>query len=190
MRLFVAVEISPATVSAALECIETMRTRVVRLAPQSRITWITADRLHITLRFIGHVAEEEHAAAILQVLRSPLDQAPFDLTVAGVGTFPPKGSPRVVWAGVAGARDRLVALEEVVSGRLAGVGVPRDARPFSPHLTLARVREAGGLRSRALLEGLGDTVLGVTRVDTITLFESRLSSQGPRYQPLQRALLT
>ena len=189
MRLFVAAEISPAIVSAALNCIETMRARAQRLAPQSRITWISADRLHITLRFIGHV-DEEHAAAILQVLRPSLDHAPFDLTVAGVGTFPPQGSPRVVWAGVAGARDRLVALEDVISGRLTDVGVPRDTRPFNPHLTLARVREAGGLRSRALLEGLGDTVLGVTPLDTITLFESRLSPQGPRYQPLQRTLLT
>ena len=189
MRLFVAAEISPAIVSAALDCIEIMRARVARLAPRSRITWITPDRMHVTLRFIGHVAEEQ-AATILQVLRLPLDRARFDLTVAGVGTFPQKGSPRVVWAGVTEGHERLIALEDAISGRLADVGVPRDARPFSPHLTLARVKEAGGLRAQALLEGLGGIVLGSTRLDAITLFESRLSPEGPQYQPLQRTQLT
>lgn len=189
MRLFVAVEIAPSVASAALDCMEFMRARVARVAPRSRITWMTAERLHVTLRFIGHVADGQ-AAPILQILRPPLDTAPFDLTVAGVGTFPVKGPPRVVWAGMAGGRDRLIALANIVSERLEGVSMAREERPFDPHLTLARVREAGGLRSRALLEGLSDTVLGATPVDAITLFESRLSPHGPRYQPLQRTLLT
>lgn len=189
MRLFVAAEMSPAVVSAALECMAILRARVARLAPRSRITWLTAERLHVTLRFIGHVTEEQ-ATAVLQVLSPPVDAAPFDLTVAGVGTFPPTGSPRVVWAGVAEGRDRLVALEAIISRRLADVGLAPDEAPFKPHLTLARVREAGGLRSKALLDGLGGTVLGSTPVDAITLFESRLSPHGPSYQPLQRTLLT
>jgi 2'-5' RNA ligase len=159
------------------------------MAPHSRITWIRADRLHVTLRFIGHVADEQ-ATPILQILRPPLNTAPFDLTVAGVGTFPVTGPPRVVWAGIAGGRDRLVALANIVSQRLEGVGMAREERPFDPHLTLARVRAAGGVRSQALLEGLSNTVLGTTPVDAITLFESRLSPQGPQYEPLQRTLLT
>jgi 2'-5' RNA ligase len=189
MRLFVAAELSQAVVAAAMDCIGTMRARVARLAAGSRITWITAERLHVTIRFIGHVSEA-HAASILDALRPPLNETPFNLSIAGVGTFPPTGSPRVVWAGVKAGRDRLVALEEVISGRLADVGVAREARPFNPHLTLARVREAAGLRSQALLQGLADTVLGSTPLDAITLFESRLSAQGPQYQPLQRTPLT
>ena len=189
MRLFVAAELSEAVVAAAMDCIGTMRARVARLAAGSRITWITAERLHVTIRFIGHVSEA-HAASILDALRSPLNETPFNLRIGGVGTFPPTGSPRVVWAGVSEGRDRLVALEEVISGRLADVGVAREARPFNPHLTLGRVREAAGLRSQALLQGLADTVLGSTPLDAITLFESRLSAQGPQYQPLQRTPLT
>jgi len=73
-----------------------------------------------------------------------------------------------------------------VSERLARAGIGAEERPYNPHLTLARVREAGGLRSVALLEGVGETTLGGTAVEAITLFESRLSPKGPTYVALQR----
>jgi 2'-5' RNA ligase len=65
---------------------------------------------------------------------------------------------------------------------------PED-RPYNPHLTLARVREAVGLRAAPLLDGVSEVVLGVTQVDAITLFESRLSPQGPTYVALHRTAL-
>ena len=65
----------------------------------------------------------------------------------------------------------------------------RSRRPYSPHLTLARVREAAGLRSASLLDGLEDRSLGTTRIDAITLFQSRLSPKGPTYVPLLRTSL-
>lgn len=188
MRLFVAVEMAPAVVSAALDRIEVMRARAARLAPRSRITWLTAERLHVTVRFIGQVVETQ-AEAIREALRPPLDVEAFELTIAGVGAFPSTGSPRVVWGGLAAGRDQLVAIEAIVSHRLAAAGVARDERPFQPHLTLARVREAGGLRSAALLAGLGDTPLGTTPVGAITLFESRQSPDGQTYRAIQRTPL-
>jgi RNA 2',3'-cyclic 3'-phosphodiesterase len=185
MRLFVAVEIAPAVAAAAAALIERLRERAIRLAPRSRIAWVTADRLHVTVRFIGHV-DADRADAVRQVLASPLGQVPFDLTLAGVGTFPPNGPPRVVWSDVTGGREPLLAIEQRVSERLAGAGIAAEERPYNPHLTLARVREAGGLRSVALLETVGDATLGTTAVEAVTLFESRLSPKGPTYVALQR----
>src|SRR5262245_52250562 len=130
MRLFVAVEISEAVAASALDLISRLRSTAAKLAPQSRITWMTAERLHITVRFIGWV-DDAKADAIRGALKAPLGD-PFDLAIAGVGAFPPKGSPRVIWAGLTGGRPQLVSLERLVSDRLAEAGVPPEDRPFSP----------------------------------------------------------
>lgn len=188
MRLFVAVEIAPAVAAAAAALVDRLRARASRLAPRSRITWVTADRLHLTIRFIGPV-DAETADAVRQALAPSLSQHPFGLTVAGVGTFPDKGPPRVVWSGVTDGREPLLAIERRVSERLARMGISTEERPYHPHLTLARIRDAAGLRSAALLDAVADTVLGATAVEAITLFESRLSSKGPTYVALQRTSL-
>jgi 2'-5' RNA ligase len=142
----------------------------------------------VTVRFIGHV-DEARATAIMSALRSPIDVPPFDLTVQGVGTFPENRPPRVVWAGLGDEVDALPRIEEEVSARVQRCGVGREDRPYRPHLTIARVKESGGLRARPLLKGLEDLALGVSRVEAITLFESRLSPKGPTYVPLQRTAL-
>jgi 2'-5' RNA ligase len=188
MRLFVAVEIAPDVVAAVVELIDRLQQRAKRLAPKARLTWVTAERTHVTIRFIGQV-ENDAGDAIRDALALPLAVPPFELTVAGAGTFPPKGPPRVVWAGLRNGRDGLVAIEKQVSARLVRLGFESVARPYNPHLTLARVREAAGLKSAALLEGITASTLGVSPVRAITLFESRLSPKGPTYVPIQRTAL-
>src|SRR5687768_18532540 len=100
MRLFVAVEIAPAVAAAAASLIERLRDRASRLAPLSRITWMTADRLHVTARFIGHV-DADRADAVSQALAPPPALDAFALIVAGIGPFPSQAPPRAVWSAVA-----------------------------------------------------------------------------------------
>ena len=188
MRLFVACEIAAPVRTAAVELIAQLAHRASRLAPSSRITWVTAERLHVTVRFIGFV-DDMRVAAIRAALVPELPVNAFDLTVSGVGAFPPKGPPRVLWAGLTGGVDQLVDVEHHVSAVLAPLGIPPETRPYAPHLTLARVRDAAGLRTAALLDGVSGTVLGTTRVGAITLFESQLSPKGPTYVPVQRMAL-
>lgn len=188
MRLFVGVELDPEVAAAAASLAAELQRRAVRLAPDARITWIPQDRLHLTIRFIGDT-DEQSARAIRAVLEPAVEIQPSGLTIAGTGAFPPKGAPRVLWAGLGAGREALHHVEAEVSQRLESAGVPREERPFSPHLTLARVREASGLRSSELFDGLTDTALGTTQVEAITLFESRLSPKGPTYVPLQRTML-
>jgi len=183
VRLFVGVDVGPQVAEAFTAVSDELRARASSLAPRARITWVPADRAHVTVRFIGHV-DDAAAGTITAVLAPPLAVTPFDLAVRGVGAFPPSGSPRVIWAGLAGGVEPLTDVEREVSARLETCGIARVERPYHPHLTVARVKEGGGLRARALLEGLTERPFGTTRVEAITLFESRLSPKGPTYVPL------
>jgi 2'-5' RNA ligase len=189
MRLFVAVAIGPAAVAGAEALMAELRQRAAELAPRARLTWVRPDRLHLTVRFIGETSQPA-AARIIDSLRAPLGVAPFDATLEGVGVFPPSGPARVVWVGVAAGRDGLLAVEREVSGRLETAGVPPDRRPFDPHLTLGRVRDARGLRPARWLEEVKRRRVGEARVSSCTLFESRPGTTGHEYLPLLRTSLS
>lgn len=183
MRLFVGCHVGPAVGDAAGALIDELKARVARLAPRARLTWVAKERLHVTLRFIGHV-DAAGARDIQQALAPPLDHAAFDAVVQGTGVFPDRRPPRVVWAGIAAGRDDLVMLARQVDARLAPL-VGGDLEEFSPHLTLARVKDAHGLRAQPLLAGLEHVSLGRFRIENVTLFESRPSGGGVQYLPLQ-----
>ncbi|HEY3158648.1 MAG TPA: RNA 2',3'-cyclic phosphodiesterase [Vicinamibacterales bacterium] len=185
MRLFVAAEIGEALATTVAELSRELQRRAGETARHAKVTWVPADRLHLTVRFIGEV-DDARAAAIREALEPPLNIAPFDLTLAGAGAFPKGGAPRVLWVGVVSGQDQLIAAERAISAGLARLGIPEEERPYRPHLTLARVREAAGLRTARLLEGLTDRTLGTVRIDAITLFQSKLSPKGPTYTPLLR----
>jgi 2'-5' RNA ligase len=187
MRLFIAVELDERIRSEAGRVVEVLRRRGASLAPRARLTWVTADRMHLTVRFIG-AADEERLAAVRRALDPRFETASFTLAVEGTGTFPPKGPPRVIWAGLREGRDHLLALERELTARLSTIGIPPDDRPYNPHLTLARVRDPAGLRAAALLDGLQSHAFGHSIIDAITLFESRLSPKGPTYVALARAV--
>jgi 2'-5' RNA ligase len=188
VRLFVGVEIDAKVAAAASALVDELRRRAQRLAPRARITWIPAERLHLTVRFIGN-ADEPAATAIDRALETALPVPTFEVSFAGVGAFPRTGRPQVLWAGIVAGHESLQQIEREVSRRLDVVGIPREDRPYSPHLTLARIRDAAGLKSRLLFADVGSEPLGTTHVEAITLFESRLSPKGPTYVPLRRTRL-
>jgi 2'-5' RNA ligase len=187
VRLFTGIELGDAARTEVAALIATLRKRVEDTAPAARLTWVAAERVHLTVRFIGEV-DDATAGRVIGALRAPLRMAPFTLTFDRLGTFPPKGPPRVFWVGVAEGRDAVVRAEDAITERLAAVGIPRGERGYSPHLTLARVRDARDLRGARLLEDLVPK-LGATRVDAVTLFQSRPSPRGPTYTVLERTPL-
>jgi 2'-5' RNA ligase len=185
VRLFVAVEIGDALAAKAAEFSRELQQRAAAAAPRAKVTWIPADRMHLTVRFIGEV-DERKAAAVREALEPPVLVTPFDLTLCGAGTFPKGGSPRVVWLGITDGREELLLLEREISARLTPLDLPPEDRAYNPHLTLARVREPGGVKSARLVEGCADRTIGTAYIDTITLFQSKLSPKGPTYLPLLR----
>ena len=138
--------------------------------------------------FIGDV-DEEKATEIGGALGPALERPPFTIALGHVGAFPGRGAPRALRLTLVTDSEALVGLEEAVSARLEQAGIPRESRPFNPHVTLARVREPAGLRGPDLLAGLPAPPHAGGRIDAITLFASRLSSQGPTYTALRRLSL-
>jgi len=115
---------------------------------------------------------------------------PFDFEVAMLGTFPPRGAPRVVWAGIEDAGGGLTRLHKGLERGLQALGFEREKRAFHPHLTLGRVKERRGTeRLRALIEHEAATRFGTQRVEGLVLLQSVLSPKGPTYTPLRRATL-
>jgi 2'-5' RNA ligase len=187
VRLFTGIELADAARADAAVLSAELQKRVQEQAPRARMTWIPADRMHLTVRFIGEVGDAI-AERVIGALRESLGVAPFVIAFDRLGAFPPKRPPRVIWIGAADGLDAAVRAEAAISDRLAALDIPRADRPYSPHLTLARVRNAAGLRTATLFDGLAPWV-GPTRVDAITLFQSKLSPKGPTYVVLERTPL-
>lgn len=186
--MFIAAEIGEQLAEQAERLIHELTARVAEAAPRARVTWLSGSRLHVTIRFIGEV-DEARVPAITAALERPLGAPPFDLALAGVGAFPAKGPPRALWAGIERGTVSLLAVEREIASRLSPLGLPREDRPYRPHLTLARVREAAGVRASQLLAGLERSSLGTCHIDAITLFESRLGPGGSRYTVLLKTAL-
>ena len=146
MRLFVACETGPAVADAATALILDLQARVARMAPHARLTWVPRERLHFTVRFIGSI-DAGRLPVLRQALAAPLHIPPFEAVVRGVGVFPARRPPRVIWAGLRSGASNMAALAHAVNVRLNPL-VGGDAEELRPHLTLARVKEPQGLRSQ------------------------------------------
>ncbi|MBO8128651.1 MAG: RNA 2',3'-cyclic phosphodiesterase [Peptococcaceae bacterium] len=153
--------------------------------------WVAGENLHLTLKFLGSVRESMVAPMAEAVSQAVASLEPFDLELAGWGTF---GRPaRVIWIGVGGDLQAFRGLWRVVEEALLPLGFPREEKEFVPHLTLARLRSARGvarLHSKApKVIARSDTVARFT-VDNITLMQSQLTMQGPVYSPVSSIMLT
>ena len=190
MRLFVAVDLDETARAAAAGSARTLAARLPGTDAPSPVRWIPPEQLHLTLRFLGEVAERQ-AAAVQHVLSLPWDTAAFTSSLADVDLFPLSGAPRVVWLGVDKGREQLVELKSELDRRLAPVGFAPETRPFRAHLTLGRVRRQAAISGpalRAMLSGCGhETARWV--VGRVTLYESRMSFRGATYHVVQSAML-
>jgi 2'-5' RNA ligase len=137
MRLFVALDI-PYDVRAAIGALAIKLRGVCRDA-----RWVRIEGAHITLKFIGEVATER-AEDIKKSLANAHVATPIKMSFRGLGFFPNERRPRVLWAGIEAGAD-LSALAAVVETTLEPLGITREKRPFSPHLTLARFDSPKGL---------------------------------------------
>jgi 2'-5' RNA ligase len=164
-RLFVAIDIPP-PIKEALA-------RFSRELPVAR--WVPADQIHLTLRFIGEVGPETLAA--IKAALSRLGFRGFPLALHGAGHFPPGKHPRVLWVGVE-PNDMLVALHQELELALLEAGIPPEERPFSPHLTLARLKETYPVAVASFEERHGALAFPPFQVREVVLYSSVLTNQG------------
>lgn len=171
LRLFVGIELPEAARQALAE--------VREAHPAAR--WHDPEQLHLTLSFIGQ-AEQDRVRDIVQAL-AVVPGPSFELAVQGVGYFGSLERPRIIWAGVAESPP-LHRLQQQVETRLLPLGLQLDERPYTPHITLARVRQ--GLPLQAFLQRQARLSLPAFPVGHICLFLSSGGEQGVRYQVLER----
>ena len=155
------------------------------------VSWIKADRIHLTLKFLGNVPPEQTEAIQAALLPAAASSPPFQLQPFGCGAFPTIKQMRVVWVGLRGDDKALLALQKSVETALAPLGFEPEDRPFRAHLTLGRVKGRQHQRSlqEALLsrQGFEAEAFDVTE---LVMYKSELMPQGARYTPLFRATLS
>jgi RNA 2',3'-cyclic 3'-phosphodiesterase len=174
-RAFVAVRL-PAVVLDAVE------QRVAELAVPGRRT--TREQWHLTLQFLGDDADVDAVVAALEGIEAPRGRA----RLGGAGAFPDARRALVFWLGLVDGTDLLGRIATAVAERTNGLGYEADARPFRPHLTLARCRNPTDLRS--LITAVGDDCVGPAwDVDAVAVYESERRADGARYVERARILL-
>jgi 2'-5' RNA ligase len=177
MRLFVALDI-PESVRAALAA---LLPRLRAACPNAR--WVRIEGLHVTLKFIGEVSPEKVGPITAAVAALPSRPA-IPMIFRGLGFFPNARRPRVLWAGIE-ADSKLAALAAVVESALNPLGIAREERAFSPHLTLARFDTPRGLETlHAAIEKSPLLDLGNTTAREFHLYQSVLKPGGAEYTRL------
>jgi RNA 2',3'-cyclic 3'-phosphodiesterase len=181
MRLFVALDI-PQDVRARIAA---FAENIRPLCPGAR--WARVEGLHVTLKFIGEVPDAKLPEIVKAV--ASVKSAPFEVRFENVGFFPSPKSPRVFWVGVH-AGEALSELAESVSRAMETVGIAREDKPYSPHLTLARAGFKRGLDQNlmALTSLLTNEVraFGTMSAHEFFLYRSQLGRGGSTYTKLER----
>jgi 2'-5' RNA ligase len=189
LRAFIAVDLPP-DVRTQLDA---LTGRLRRLPGQECMRFVAASGIHLTLKFLGEISPEL-AVGVQDVLNDAASRVPgFTIHIRGLGCFPSSRQPRLLWVGLDDPRGMLQILQRAVEAGCARLKLPAEDRPFSPHLTLGRVRrEAGagaGAFVRAVLESEQALDLGEMPVDAVHLFRSDLRPSGAVYSRLHSAAL-
>ena len=168
-RLFIAVELPDAVKQSLFSS--------CREVPGARR--VPPDQIHLTLRFLGDVLPE--TCVRLKRALADVEFASFPLTVSGVGHFPPRGHPRVLWAGIEESRP-LLALQQQIETAVIEAGIVPEERPFSPHITLARIKENASA-AVALFEAAHlEQRFPPFEVTEFILFSSVLTPEGAQHR--------
>jgi 2'-5' RNA ligase len=179
IRSFIAIEI-PSPLKARMEEIQRQLRRT-----DADVKWVRPEAIHLTLKFLGSIRQED-VERISQALAPVLaDGESFEVRVLGMGCFPNPRNPRVVWLGVDRGKDALASLQRAIEQKMAGLSFPPEARPFSPHLTLGRVRSPRGRAGLAqALEKHQGVEIGTFQAQEVILFRSELRPSGAVYTKL------
>jgi 2'-5' RNA ligase len=159
------------------------------------VKWVDPENIHFTLKFIGEISGEQLSEVTGILTECCKGVKPFAITLKGVGAFPSASRPQVVWVGAqptdAESGESLTKLVASLEEWLETIGIPREGRPFSPHLTLGRTRGPKGTdRLAKAIAEMGGRVFGEMLAEEVVLMQSTLSPNGPTYAPLQRVALT
>ena len=182
MRLFAAVHVSPQVSQNLSHWVEQMRDSP-EIPPQTK--WVENDYFHFTLKFFGEVGEP-----MIQNLEEAIGRNAefpcFQVTLKSIGAFPALTHPRVIWAGVEDSTDGLIRLAEAIEKSTTAAGFAASEKPYSSHLTLARLNHSARPGLPKILERYRDAFFGAMAVDHVSLVQSTLTARGPQYKDLRK----
>lgn len=184
VRCFIAIEMPPAVRDALGEVSNLLASQLTG----GGVRWVKPSNIHLTLRFLG-----DTDPAVIESVVESLDHvgstnAPFKLRLGELGCFPNSRKPRVIWVGLNGNTNQLVALHQTLQQNLQPLGWEPERRAFRPHLTLGRVKDTGKVIAANLPWGevLGSEVL---EARAICLIRSDLKPSGAVYTTLHESML-
>ena len=180
IRSFIAIEI-PQPLKSRMEEIQRELRRT-----DADVKWVRPGAIHLTLKFLGSIRQED-VERISQALPPIVaDGESFEVRVQGMGCFPNPRNPRVVWLGVDQGREALASLRGAIEKRMAELSFPPEDRPFSPHLTMGRVRSPRGRAGLAqAIEKHQGVPIGSFQAQEVILFRSELRPSGAVYTKLK-----
>ena len=180
VRSFIAIEL-PNELKVGLSQLEAQ----LKSGKQSGVKWVNPYSIHLTLKFLGSIAVDKISQITKAMEAAAQGISPFHLEVKDLGAFPNLRRVQVVWVGISGEVDRLGQLQQRIESNLARLGFAPESRPFTPHLTLARLRNQASLDERQrlgeLIAGTRFEVAYTIKVDTISLMRSQLTREGAIY---------
>lgn len=154
--------------------------------------WVDPASMHLTLKFLGNITASKIEAITGAIQEAAQGTSPFELEVRNLGAFPNLRRVQVAWAGVSGETDKLNLLQKRIDNNLAKIGFDPETRPFSSHLTLARMRDQMPLTERQQLgQLLASTTFegGTFTVSSINLMKSQLQRTGAVYHQISSVSL-
>ncbi|MFC1981880.1 RNA 2',3'-cyclic phosphodiesterase [Chloroflexota bacterium] len=159
---------------------------------QLRLKWVNPDSIHMTLKFLGNIAVDRIDEITSAMERAAQTVPPFRLEVKDLGAFPSLKRIQIVWVGMCGELDKLGQLQQGIESNLEHLGFVPESRPFTAHLTLARLRTQAPLDDRQRFgQLLSDTSFhaGTIKVDAISLMRSQLTREGAIYNRISSVSL-
>ena len=188
LRAFIAIELP----QQLQDTLEKQTTRLRHSLGDDLVRWIPTQNMHLTLKFLGNIAAS-HVEFLKQLIAQTADShSAFDLQISGIGSFPNSKRARILWAGIH-APVELASLQKSLEAGTTRLGYEKEERPFSPHLTLGRVRQtidpAGLQKIRTILDTIQLGNIGSARVDSIHLYRSEAQTSGSVYTKLFSAPL-
>jgi len=179
IRAFIAVDLDDPVIEKVCNVVEILKPRI------TEIRWLRKENLHLTLKFLGNIAESQ-VEPITAALRHPLGLfSPCTISAKGLGVFPDFRRPKILWVGLTG--DQLVQLAAEIESALMPLGFTPENRAFTPHLTIGRWREGSrpAKNLRQEIDSLNDFEFGACAVRQIVLFQSVLKPEGASYSELK-----
>ena len=188
IRSFIAIEL-PEEVKTGLRRIQTE----LKLPEHTFVKWVAPESIHLTLKFLGNISPQKVTEITRVMEQASQEVVPFQLEVTEVGAFPNLRQPRVLWLGIKGAIDKLVAWQQRIDSGLVPMGFPKETRPFTPHLTLARLRDGVSPKDRVSFgELITKTPVEASYkidVNSLSLMKSQLLPGGAAYSRLAEVKL-